>query len=175
MSKWNPERVAEALRFVAEAHNEQPFPGTDLPYLLHLSQVTTELMAALAIEPEPEADLAVMCAVLHDVVEDTEITGADVAARFGDEVAAGVAALTKDTNLPKAEQMADSLRRIRMQPRAVWKVKLADRVTNLQEPPSHWSSDKRARYEAQALEILDALGEASPVLSGRMRSRLQAR
>lgn len=42
----------------------------------------------------------------------------------------------------KKLQMQDSLRRIKSQPREVWMVKMADRITNLQPPPGHWSEEK---------------------------------
>lgn len=47
-------------------------------------------------------------------------------------VAGGALALTKDENIAdKTEKIADSLHRIKLQPRESWMVKLADRVTNL--------------------------------------------
>jgi (p)ppGpp synthase/HD superfamily hydrolase len=149
-------------------------PGTKLPYLLHLSQVMTEVAAALQIEPAEDSELSILCAVLHDTVEDTAVTVADVAAEFGDAVASGVSALSKDGTLPKAEQMPDSLRRIQLEPPAVWKVKLADRITNLQRPPPHWSHEKAVAYRAQAQQIREALGASSPVLAARLKARIQA-
>ena len=174
MAKWQAERVTQALRFAAVAHTGQQVPGTDLPYLLHLTQVMSEVAAALQLEPADDGELSLLCAVLHDCVEDTEVTVEEVASRFGDAVAAGVAALSKDPSLPKAERMADSLRRIRDEPMAVWKVKLADRITNLQRPPAHWSRDKATRYRHEAQQILDALGDASPRLAHRLRTRIDA-
>ncbi len=171
---YDPETYADACRFVAEAHRAQRVPGTELPYTLHLHQVAGEVVRAMVADPFEDAELAVLCALLHDTVEDTEVTVELVAARFGERVAAGVSALTKDASLPKPEGMADSLRRIRQQPREVWAVKLADRVTNLQPPPHYWTVEKCGAYAAEAEGILDALGEASPWLSARMRARLGA-
>lgn len=68
----------------------------------------------------------------------------------------------------KAARMQDSLKRIRQQPPAVWMVKLADRIVNLQPPPPDWDDAKVARYRLEALEILDSLGAASPVLADRL-------
>ena len=61
-----------------------------------------------------------------------------------------------------------------MEAREIWVVKLADRVTNLQTPPPHWSKDKIAAYHREAEQILEALGPASDHLSARMRTRLAA-
>ncbi|MEJ2749737.1 MAG: HD domain-containing protein, partial [Anaerolineae bacterium] len=93
---WSPEAYTKAYRFAAEAHNGQLFPGTELPYLMHLSFVAMEIMAALAREPKWEGNLAVQCALLHDVIEDTAVSYEDVESEFGTAVADGVLALTKD-------------------------------------------------------------------------------
>ena len=150
----------------------QTFPGTPLPYLLHLTQVAAEVQTALLSEPAEDGELSVLCAILHDTLEDTPITRKEVVAAFGEAVAAGVTALTKAPGLPKPAAMADSLVRIRMQPMAVWKVKLADRITNLQAPPYYWSHAKALRYQAEAGTILTALSDASPVLAARLAVRI---
>jgi (p)ppGpp synthase/HD superfamily hydrolase len=127
-----------------------------------------EVMSSPAAE-----DLAVLCALLHDTLEDTEITFDDVAGAFGSEVAAGVQALTKDESLPREEQMADSLVRIKRQPKQVWMVKLADRITNLQEPPHYWNQDKRQAYRAEAWTILTELRDGDALLAGRLERKIQ--
>ena len=172
-SRWSQERYLDAYWFAARAHRGQEFPGTDgLPYVLHIGMVAMEVVGALQHEPAEQPDLAVQCALLHDTLEDTEATYEQLTERFGTAVADGARALSKDETLPKAERMPDSLRRIREQPREVWMVKLADRICNLQEPPHYWSSDKRARYRAEARDILAALGEASAYLAQRLQRRI---
>mgnify|MGYP002629670150 CR=1 FL=1 len=173
-SPFDQDRWVAAWRFAAAAHAPQRFPGTDLPYLLHLGMVAMEVKAAIAAEPGRNGDLAVLCALLHDTVEDTPVTQDDLAVRFGPAVAAGVGALTKNAELPKAERMPDSLRRIRDQPHEIWMVKLADRITNLQTPPTGWSVDKVRRYRHEAVAIRDALGAASPFLLTRIELKITA-
>lgn len=63
---------------------------------------------------------------------------------------AGVLALTKDKPLSKSEKMADSFRRIKEHGKSVAAVKLADRITNLQPPPTHWDTEKKMAYLAEA-------------------------
>jgi HD domain-containing protein len=152
-----PDRYVAALRFAAERHRGQTLPGSDLPYVVHITSVAAEVIAVLP-ESNLDADLAVVCALLHDTVEDTQTTADEVAAAFGTAVRDGVAALSKNPALPKSDAMADSLARIRTQPLAVWAVKLADRITNLAPPPPHWTPPKCATYRAEAQTILDALG-----------------
>lgn len=66
---WSQEIYTKAYQFAAEAHNGQRFPGTELPYMMHVSFVSMEVMAALAHELERDGNLAVQCALLHDVIE----------------------------------------------------------------------------------------------------------
>lgn len=170
---WSPDLYLRAARFAARAHHGQRLPGSDLPYLVHVCQVASEVQAALACEPADRPDLALACALLHDVVEDTKVTRAEIAEAFGEPVAAGVEALSKDPSLPKPEAMADSLRRIQAQPREVWLVKLADRIVNLGPPPHHWTGEKIAAYRAEARAIAEALSSASPYLAARLRARIE--
>ena len=169
----DPDTLVSAMTFSARHHVGQTMPGPDaLPYLLHLGSVAMEVVAALSAEPAEDGELSVLCAILHDTIEDTDATWSSVEAAFGAQVAHGVAALSKNPDLSKAEQMPDSLARIRARSHAVWKVKLADRICNLQPPPAHWSRDKCAGYLTQAGEILDQLGPSSPVLAERLRLRM---
>jgi (p)ppGpp synthase/HD superfamily hydrolase len=168
----DPERYVATLRFAAERHHAQRVPDSDYPYLVHVVSVAAETIAALT--PGIDANLAVSCALLHDTIEDTATTHAELADRFGTAVADGVLALSKDSALPKAEQMADSLRRIQAQPHEVWMVKLADRITNLGRPPRSWLPDKRRYYRDEAILIADTLGAVSPALEAHLRARIAA-
>jgi (p)ppGpp synthase/HD superfamily hydrolase len=168
---YSPDRYIAALQFAALRHGAQRMPHPDVPYVVHVASVAAEVIAALAVEPLPDPDLAIACALLHDTIEDTATTRADVAAAFGDAVADGVVALSKDPALPKPDRLADSLRRIRTQPKEVWAVKLADRIVNLGPPPPAWSADKRRAYCAEGHVIADALGDAHAHLAARLRAR----
>ncbi len=171
---FSPERYVDAMRFAAAAHDAQKEPGSDLPYLVHVVSVAAEVIAALPTTTLADPDLAVTCALLHDTVEDTKVTLDQIRERYGDAVAAGVAALTKNATLFKKDQMPDSLRRIREQPPEIAVVKLADRITNLSEPPHYWSREKRAAYRLEAVTIADTLGHASATLDARLRARIEA-
>jgi (p)ppGpp synthase/HD superfamily hydrolase len=166
------DRYLAAMRFAAEAHQGQLVPGSNLPYLLHLSTVAMEVVAALAIEAHENPDLAVACAVLHDVIEDTAITYKELEQHFGRNIADGVLALSKNPMLPKDQQIADSLQRIQQQPHEVWMVKLADRITNLQQPPADWPGEKITRYRIEAQQILAALAPASDALAMRLQQKI---
>lgn len=171
---WSPERYTQAYWFAAQAHQGQTIRDTDLPYILHPSLVCMEVMAALRAEPGRNEDLAVQCALLHDVMEDSGVTADQLQLQFGSEVAAGVQALSKDPTLPETEQLADSLRRIQQQPPEIWLVKLADRIANLRLPPSRWTPTKIWRYWEDARLIHAQLHTASPYLAGRLAAKTDA-
>lgn len=173
MSSWSQDLYIKAYRFAAEAHRWQRVPGTHLPYIMHLSFVAMEVLAAAAVEDIREVDLAVQCALLHDTLEDTFVRYDKVLRTFGEPVAKGVLALTVNKKLPKEEQMPECLDRIRQQPREIWMVKLADRITNLQPPPRHWSAKRIGEYHLEAQVILASLKEASPFLAQRLTTKLR--
>jgi (p)ppGpp synthase/HD superfamily hydrolase len=162
-----------AWHFAAKAHLGQTVPGTELPYLLHIGAVAMEVLIAHSQVPLTDPLLAVQCALLHDTVEDCGVAVADLERHFGPAVAAGVLGLSKREDLPKPEAMNDSLVRIRAQPREIWAVKLADRITNLQPPPAHWGVAKRAAYRGEAQTILEALGAGHPTLAARLAQKIQ--
>jgi (p)ppGpp synthase/HD superfamily hydrolase len=107
--------------------------------------------------------------LLHDTIEDTGATHAELVDRFGVPIADGVRALSRRPTLPKREQFADSLRRIQVQPTEVWMVKLAERITSLASPPRTWSRESFERDRQEAIIVADALGQASAELDGRLR------
>lgn len=166
--RWSQESYITAYKFAAAAHQGQTIPGTPLPYIMHLSFVSMEIIAALSEECGRDETLAIQSALLHDILEDTPTPYEQVAAQFGQAVADGVLALTKNAALPKSEQMADSLHRIRQQPPEIGMVKLADRITNLQAPPPHWPADKIRSYQEEAITIYAALKHSSPYLAARL-------
>jgi (p)ppGpp synthase/HD superfamily hydrolase len=167
-SLWSQDIYVKAFRFAEEAHLGQEFRGTKLPYTFHVTLVCMETIAALAHESERNGDLAIQCALLHDVIEDTPIGYASIQAEFGTTVADGVLALTKNETLPKTQQMPDSLARILKEPREVAMVKLADRITNLMPPPHDWHPEAIKTYHAEALRIHAMLGSASNHLAERL-------
>ena len=172
MPTWSQDSYQTALAFAARAHQGQTIPDSDLPYVIHVVQVCMEVMAVADELTQP--DLAIQCALLHDTLEDTPTTFAQLEATFGGPVALGVQALTKQARLTKDQAMLDSLRRIQTQPPEIWVVKMADRITNLQPPPVSWSRDKIAAYRAQAGVILRELAPASPRLAQRLAQKIEA-
>lgn len=171
---WNPDTYIKAWNFASIAHGQQFVPGTTIPYLNHVGLVAMEVMTAITqCDHIASPDLAIACALLHDTLEDTNITYENLKSDFGQTVANGVLALTKNKTLPKETRMIDSLARIKMQPPEIAMVKLADRITNLQPPPSHWSFGKINNYRNEARTILIEIGSANQYLRDRLRAKIE--
>ncbi|MFA6011331.1 MAG: HD domain-containing protein [Desulfobacteraceae bacterium] len=168
------DKIRKAWNYASLAHNNQYMPGNALPYINHIGSVAMEAMAAVIQNKDMvDPELLILCAILHDILEDTKGFYSEIEKQFGKKVADGVVALTKDKNLPSKEaQMKDSIERIRKQPHEVWMVKLCDRIANLQPPPEHWNNDKIDAYRDEAVFILESLGEANQDLSSRLKMKI---
>ncbi len=172
---FSQENYIEVLNFAAIAHGEQKTPK-GLPYIAHITSVAMEVINACEKSSldEEKANLAISCALLHDVIEDANITYDELYMKFGEKVANGVEALTKDKTLAsKQEQMKDSIERLLTQPYEIQMVKLADRITNLGIPPKHWDNEKIKKYQKEAGFILSCLGNSNIYLSKRLEEKIE--
>src|SRR5581483_712539 len=88
-------RYAEAVAWAAELHGSQVRKGTSIPYLTHLLAVSSLVWEHGGDEEDAIAGL------LHDAIEDTDATAADIEARFGAKVATIVLACSDTTVRPK--------------------------------------------------------------------------
>jgi len=178
-NKWDPNELQRAWAFATQRHKGQTYGGQAegecVEYMTHIGSVVMEVNWALQTDDGIDGDLALQCAALHDSIEDTSATFEELESAFSHAVAQGVLALSKDAALPdKRAQMEDSLRRIRLQPREVWMVKMADRIANLYAPPYYWSNEKIMAYQQEARMIHQALGAASEALAARLAEKIES-
>jgi (p)ppGpp synthase/HD superfamily hydrolase len=169
----NQDMITKAWFLASKAHQNQKFPGSEMPYLTHIGNVMMEIFAVSHTLENPE--LAITCAILHDTIEDTDVSYDTLEQSFSKEVANGVMALTKNENLvTKKAKMLDSLKRIKMQPEEIWVAKMADRVANLGKPPHYWSQEKIEAYQEEARLILEHLGSANSIIAKRLEEKIDA-
>ncbi len=151
--------VARALDFAARKHAHQRRKGIQAePYINHLTEV-----ALLLAEATGGGDAAlVMAGLLHDTIEDTETSLAELEAAFGADVASLVAEVTDDTRLPREERRR---RQVESAPRKSGRarmIKLADKIANLhsivESPPVGWSARRKREYVSWAREVKAACG-----------------
>ncbi len=154
LSYLQPDEVAlvrEAYVFAEAAHSGQKRYSGE-PYITHPLAVA----GALA-EWRMDAQ-AVIAALLHDVMEDTAVTKAEIARRFGKQVAElvdGLSKLDKIEFQSHLEAQAENFRKMLMamaRDLRVVLIKLADRLHNLQTM-SAVRADKRRRIATETLEI----------------------
>jgi guanosine-3',5'-bis(diphosphate) 3'-pyrophosphohydrolase len=172
---FSQENYIEILTFAAHAHGEQKTPK-NLPYIVHITCVAMEVINACEKSQvdEKKANLAVSCALLHDIIEDTSITYDELYLKFGPDIADGVESLTKDKTLKtKQEQMRDSIEKLLTQPYEVQMVKLADRITNLGVPPISWDNEKIKNYAKESSFILSCLRNSNIYLAKRLEEKIE--
>ncbi len=143
--------IMNAYEFGAEAHKGQTRQSGE-PYISHPVAVAQEL-ADMRLDPQ-----AIEAAILHDVVEDTPASIADIEDQFGPDVASlvdGVSKLDQIEFRSRAEAQAESFRKMMLamiEDIRVILVKLADRLHNMQTLDA-MPADKRARIARETLDI----------------------
>jgi len=145
------ESVMHAYEFGAAAHDGQKRKSGE-PYISHPVAVAQEL-ADMHLDSQ-----AITAAILHDVVEDTEASLAQIEENFGSEVAGlvdGVSKLDQIQFRSRAEAQAESFRKMMLamiEDIRVILVKLADRLHNMQTLDA-MPADKKARIARETLDI----------------------
>lgn len=89
--------IVSAIEFATAHHKGMFRKGTNIPYMTHLFNVCKLLAERECVE------VVLVAALLHDIVEDTDVTIEEVERRFGNEVSSMVAASTEPYKLDKAE------------------------------------------------------------------------
>lgn len=170
----NQDLYQKAMLFAGEKHKDQKVPGTNSNYLLHISNVAMEILVAYNNRNSFDVNFAVQVGILHDTLEDTDTNFEDIKSEFGDRIAIAVQALTKNESLKsKRDMMIDSLNRINELQKEVGIVKIADRITNLQSPPSHWSKEKVISYCEEAKTISKQLANKNEYLNERLELKIK--
>ena len=153
-TKVDRDRIAACYDFAASAHGGQLRESGE-PHMAHSVAVALLLVELL----EVRADTPILCAaVMHDVVEDTEITEELIEKRFGREVATLVEGVTKLSSMhferreaAQAENFRKMLLSMSRDLRVIF-IKLADRLHNMRT--LHFlRPDKAQRIALETREI----------------------
>lgn len=139
--------VLDALAYAAEKHRDQRRKGADrTPFINHAIEVA-ELLARVGGVTDP---VTLQAAILHDTLEDTPTTPAELEAAFGPDVRRIVEEVTDDTLLPQEERKALQEERARQLSEPARKIRLADKISNVKAvttaPPVDWPLDRRRDY-----------------------------
>src|ERR1700712_4467895 len=151
LKKGDKELVRRAFQIAAEAHKTMRRKSGE-PYIIHPIAV-----AMICVEEIGLGVRSTICALLHDTVEDTDITLNDVQREFGEEIAKIVDGLTKiasvlDTN---SSQQAENFKKILLtltdDPRVIL-IKLADRLHNMRTMDS-MKREKQLKISSETVYV----------------------
>ncbi|MCF6355899.1 MAG: HD domain-containing protein [Candidatus Polarisedimenticolaceae bacterium] len=150
--------IFKALAFSARKHRDQrrKDPAAS-PYINH----PIALAEVLSCEADI-IDVEIVCsALLHDTVEDTETTQAELAQIFGERISRIVMEVTDDFSQSKAKRKRLQIEHAAHISDQAKLVKLADKICNLRDvaecPPPEWSLQRRREYFDWAKQVIDQL------------------
>jgi (p)ppGpp synthase/HD superfamily hydrolase len=157
--------VLQALQFAALKHRDQRRKDEAAsPYVNHLITVA-HLLATVGGVTDP---VTLMGGILHDTLEDTATTPAELEAAFGSEVCQVVQEVTDDKNLPRSERKRLQIQHAPHCSHQARQIKLADKIANVQDiianPPKAWSLDRRQEYLAWTAQVVAGCRGTNPAL-----------
>jgi guanosine-3',5'-bis(diphosphate) 3'-pyrophosphohydrolase len=167
--KEDASAIARAYRYAAQYHSGQ-LRASGEPYLMHPLAVA-QILAGMRMDV-----VSIVTGLLHDIVEDTSVSLADVQKGFGEEVAScvdGVTKLSKIDFFSAEDRQAESYRKMLLamvNDIRVIIVKLADRLHNMRTL-GVLSPERRERIAKETLEIYAPI--AHRLGMGKMRGELE--
>jgi len=163
------EIVRSAWAFCIQQHEGQKRASGE-PYIIHPLEVA-QVLAELKMD-----STAIAAGLLHDAVEDTDVTTAEIAKRFGEQVAhivEGVTKLDKIKFANREDHQAENIRKMLLamvtDVRVVI-IKLADRLHNMRTL-EHLKPEKQQKIARETLEIFAPL--AHRLGMGKLRGELE--
>ena len=160
----NPQRLLHALELASIKHRDQRRKDQQAsPYINHPIAV-----ASLLVQHGVTDETTLLAAILHDTIEDTQTTREELAAAFGEDVAACVCEVTDDKSLEKTRRKELQIEHAPHLSERAKLVKLADKTCNLRDivdsPPAEWPEARRQEYVVWCKRVVDELRGVSPAL-----------
>ena len=163
------EIIRKAWEFCLQQHEGQKRASGE-PYIIHPLEVG-QVLAELKMD-----STAIAAGLLHDAVEDTDVTSVEIAKRFGDQVAhivEGVTKLEKIKFANREDHQAENIRKMLLamvtDVRVVI-IKLADRLHNMRTL-EHLKPEKQQKIARETLDIYAPL--AHRLGMGKLRGELE--
>lgn len=147
--------LIKAIAFAAGKHRNQRRKDADAsPYINH----PIALADVLANEGKV-TDINVLCAaILHDTIEDTETTAAELESQFGRRITSIVLEVTDDKSLEKSVRKQRQIEHAAHASREAKLVKLADKICNLRDilsaPPADWPAERKQAYFDWSAQVI---------------------
>ena len=163
--KVDTKLIMKAYNLASEKHKDQKRSSGE-PYIIHPLNVAY-ILADTGLD-----DSTICAALLHDVVEDTDVTDADLRKEFGNEIADMVAGVTKLSEMQMQvasieEKQAEDYRRMFLamgKDIRVILIKLADRLHNMRTL-KHLSRDRQIANAKETMELYAPLANRLGIYS----------
>lgn len=157
--------ILNAAAFAAQKHEFQTRKNVDQdPYIIHPIGVAMNILTIAKVST-PEV---LMAALLHDTVEDTATSPAEIREKFGNEVESYVQELTDDKELPKETRKELQIINASHKSNGASLIKLSDKLYNLTDlsksTPVGWTEERVDEYFVWAKNVVDQLPPVSPEL-----------
>jgi GTP diphosphokinase / guanosine-3',5'-bis(diphosphate) 3'-diphosphatase len=168
--------VLAASAFAADKHRDQFRKGADrIPYINHPISVANLLANEAGVTDAP----TLAAALLHDTIEDTATTVAELRSTFGELIASIVFEVTDDKSLPKQRRKELQIEHASHLSGQARLIKLADKICNLRDiirsPPVDWPLERRQEYFDWAKRVVEQMRGFSPRLDELVNAELNLR
>uniref|UniRef100_UPI0037E8ADF0 guanosine-3',5'-bis(diphosphate) 3'-pyrophosphohydrolase MESH1 n=1 Tax=Semicossyphus pulcher TaxID=241346 RepID=UPI0037E8ADF0 len=168
--------LLETVNFAAEKHrNQRRKDSEETPYINHPIGVARILSHEGGV-----TDIEVLqAALLHDTVEDTDTSPAELEAKFGPIVARIVQEVTDDKSLSKKERKRQQVEHAPHCSHKAKLVKLADKLYNLRDltrsTPVGWTAERVQEYFVWASEVVKGLKGTNSTLEEKLEQLFKQR
>ncbi len=172
-NSWNPNILYSALEYASQKHKGQIRKNAGkTPYIVHPMGVAFILWKEANVR---DIDVLV-AALLHDTLENTNATEAEIEGMFGRRVLSIVKELSNDPSLSSQENKERQIEHAPLMSQEAKVVKLADRLYNIRdlqaETPVNWSKEDVQRYFSWAAKLLEAFGGTDKRLESALKWEL---
>ncbi len=149
------DKILDAVVFAARKHQGQVRKDQQgSPYVTHPLTVARTLYQVGEVQDET----ALIAAILHDTLEDTDTSEEEIRERFGEKVLKVVLEVTDNKDLEKMERKRQQVIHAPDLSLPAKLIKLGDKLTNcrdiLTSPPKDWTLERRQRYIQWAADVL---------------------
>ena len=159
--------VQKAIDFATKVHEGQYRKGTDRPYIVHPMEVG-KIVSTMTQDEE-----IISAAILHDTIEDTDVTYEDLKQEFGTRVADLVAAESEDKSKTWIERKGHTLEHLKTASQAEKILTMADKLSNIRSMARDYllvgeelwqrfnmkDKEKQAWYYTSMIDLLKDLNE----------------
>ena len=163
-------KLLHALDFAATRHRDQRRKGkTAAPYINHLIEVAN-LLSSVGKVNDVEV---LMAAVLHDVLEDTKTSAAEIEELFGKRVCKLVESVTDDKTQSKQNRKQQQVERVARAGFETRIIKLADHCSNIASLPESWNPERKREYLDWSAAVIKHCKNINPALESVYQERAE--